>query len=124
MNELLAVALGGSLGAISRYTITNYIMQRWHCGWPWGTFVVNASGCLLMGFLMVFISEKADLPVYWRLLLGVGFLGGLTTFSSFSYESLTLLTKGDLLGVAINVAGSVVAGIFFAWLGTVIARCL
>ena len=82
MQELLAVALGGSIGAVSRYLVTNYIFIRWHCHWPWATFIVNAAGCLAMGFLMVLITEKGLLTPYWRLLLCVGFLGGLTTFSS------------------------------------------
>ena len=81
MQELLAVALGGSIGAVSRYLVTNYIFIRWHCHWPWATFIVNAAGCLAMGFLMVLITEKGLLTPYWRLLLCVGFLGGLTTFS-------------------------------------------
>lgn len=98
MQELLAVALGGSIGAVSRYLVTNYIFIRWHCHWPWATFIVNAAGCLAMGFLMVLITEKGLLTPYWRLLLCVGFLGGLTTFSSFSYESLTLLSEGNLAG--------------------------
>ena len=89
MQELLAVALGGSIGAVSRYLVTNYIFIRWHCHWPWATFIVNAAGCLAMGFLMVLITEKGLLTPYWRLLLCVGFLGGLTTFSSFSYESVS-----------------------------------
>jgi len=58
MQELLAVALGGSIGAVSRYLVTNYIFIRWHCHWPWATFIVNAAGCLAMGFLMVLITEK------------------------------------------------------------------
>ena len=122
MHELLAVALGGSLGAVSRYLVTNYIFIRWHCHWPWATFIVNAAGCLAMGFLMVLITEKGLLTPYWRLC--VGFLGGLTTFSSFSYESLTLLAEGNLAGAGLNVAGSVVVGIVFAWLGTIAARAL
>lgn len=124
MQELLAVALGGSIGAVSRYLVTNYIFVRWHCDWPWGTFIVNAAGCLAMGFLMVLITEKGCLTPYWRLLLCVGFLGGLTTFSSFSYESLTLLAEGNLVGAGLNVFGSVALGIACAWLGTIIARAL
>ena len=61
MQELLAVALGGSIGAVSRYLVTNYIFIRWHCHWPWATFIVNAAGCLAMGFLMVLITEKGNL---------------------------------------------------------------
>ena len=106
MQELLAVALGGSIGAVSRYLVTNYIFIRWHCHWPWATFIVNAAGCLAMGFLMVLITEKGLLTPYWRLLLCVGFLGGLTTFSSFSYESLTLLSEGNLAGAGLNIIGS------------------
>lgn len=66
MQELLAVALGGSIGAVSRYLVTNYIFIRWHCHWPWATFIVNAAGCLAMGFLMVLITEKGLLTPYWQ----------------------------------------------------------
>ena len=75
MQELLAVALGGSIGAVSRYLVTNYIFIRWHCHWPWATFIVNAAGCLAMGFLMVLITEKGLLTPYWRLLLRCWFRG-------------------------------------------------
>ena len=112
MQELLAVALGGSIGAVSRYLVTNY------------TFIVNAAGCLAMGFLMVLITEKGLLTPYWRLLLCVGFLGGLTTFSSFSYESLTLLSEGNLAGAGLNIIGSVVVGVACAWFGAMAARSL
>lgn len=124
MQELLAVALGGSIGAVSRYLVTNYIFIRWHCHWPWATFIVNVAGCLAMGFLMVLITEKGLLTPYWRLLLCVGFLGGLTTFSSFSYESLTLLSEGNLAGAGLNIIGSVVVGIVCAWFGAMAARSL
>lgn len=122
MYEILAVAIGGSFGAVARYITTNYIMLRWQCNWPWGTFVVNAVGCLMMGFFMVLITEKGLLPVAWRLFICVGFLGGLTTFSSFSYESLVLLAEGNILGAGLNMGLSVIVGLVFAALGAYIAR--
>ena len=102
MQELLAVALGGSIGAVSRYLVTNYIFIRWHCHWPWATFIVNAAGCLAMGFLMVLITEKGLLTPYWRLLLCVGFLAG----------------------AGLNIIGSVVVGVVCAWFGAMAARSL
>ena len=72
MQELLAVALGGSIGAVSRYLVTNYIFIRWHCHWPWATFIVNAAGCLAMGFLMVLITEKGLLAVLSWVLFVLG----------------------------------------------------
>ncbi len=73
---------------------------------------------------MVLITEKGFLTPYWRLLLCVGFLGGLTTFSSFSYESLTLLSEGNLAGAGLNIIGSVVVGVVCAWFGAMAARSL
>ena len=80
--------------------------------------------CIRDRFLMVLITEKGLLTPYWRLLLCVGFLGGLTTFSSFSYESLTLLSEGNLAGAGLNIIGSVVVGVVCAWFGAMAARSL
>mgnify|MGYP000093238342 CR=1 FL=1 len=124
MQELLAVALGGSIGACK--PLFGYKLYFYTLALPLalGYFIVNAAGCLAMGFLMVLITEKGLLTPYWRLLLCVGFLGGLTTFSSFSYESLTLLSEGNLAGAGLNIIGSVVVGVVCAWFGAMAARSL
>ena len=94
MMEILSVAVGGALGAVCRYLLGNFISRASGSALPWGTFAINIIGCFCMGLLMTLVVERGLLPAAWRLFLCVGLLGGFTTFSSFGYESLMLLTEG------------------------------
>ena len=90
----IAVAIGGALGAMARYWLCVYVFPINAAYFPWGTLFVNVSGCVMIGFLYGLIgdlpAEKIPLTPYWRALLSTGFLGGLTTFSTFSLESIVL----------------------------------
>ena len=81
--QILTVALGGALGAVSRFCIGNIVSKCLGSALPYGTFLINIVGCFFMGLLMTVIAERQLLPSAWRLFLCVGFLGGFTTFSSF-----------------------------------------
>lgn len=100
MMEILSVAVGGALGAVCRYLLGNFISRMSGSALPWGTFAINIIGCFCMGLLMTLIVERGLLPAAWRLFLCVGLLGGFTTFSSFGYESLMLLTEGNIAAAA------------------------
>lgn len=100
MMEILSVAVGGALSAVCRYLLGNFISRASGSALPWGTFAINIIGCFCMGLLMTLIVERGLLPAAWRLLLCVGLLGGFTTFSSFGYESLMLLTEGNIAAAA------------------------
>lgn len=100
MMEILSVAVGGALGAVCRYLLGNFISRASGSALPWGTFAINIIGCFCMGLLMTLIVERGLLPAAWRLFLCVGLLGGFTTFSSFGYESLMLLTEGNIAAAA------------------------
>lgn len=110
---LLLVGAGGFAGAISRYLVA-LAVGRWHTSdFPWGTFAANALGCLAIGAVLAFLDRSESL----RLLLVTGFLGSLTTFSTVSFDTLSLIRKGQMgLGLA-NIGLSVVIGLFAAWLG-------
>ena len=96
---LLAVALGGSLGAVIRYLVSTWSLQRFGDGFPWGTLAVNLIGAFFIGLLVGWISAR-DVAEWWRPLLVVGLLGSLTTFSTFSLELLNFVQRGELgLGV-------------------------
>ena len=98
----LSVALGGALGAMSRYAVSLlWPFDGKH--FPWGTFIANAVGCFVMAVLYVLIVHKQLLPVAWRPLIGVGFLGAFTTFSTFSLEAL-ILAHHQQWGMAILYA--------------------
>jgi fluoride exporter len=116
----LAVLAGGMIGAPVRYLVDRAIQARHDTVFPWGTLVVNLSGSAVIGFL-IGAQRHLGLPPVVFGLLGTGLCGGLTTFSTFSYETLRLLEDGALGEAGLNVAGSLVAGVLLAWLGYLLA---
>ncbi|WP_033169555.1 fluoride efflux transporter CrcB [Selenomonas sp. ND2010] len=115
------VFIGGGLGAVCRYGVTTMVGMLLGGMFPWGTLVVNLVGSLLMGLVLGALLPLAKslqlLPESLRLLLIVGFLGGFTTFSSFSMETLTLLRGDSFFLAAVNVVGSIVLGLAAAYIG-------
>jgi CrcB protein len=122
--QLLAIALGGALGALARYLVSSGIHAVLGRGFPYGTLVVNVLGSLLMGFLLVQFTERLGMPPQARALWLVGFLGGFTTFSTFSVETLGLLEEGELLRAGANVALNLVLCLLAAWAGLLLGRQL
>ncbi len=121
---MLLVAAGGAIGAAARYLAGLWIVARLGAGFPWGTFFVNATGSFLIGIILVLV-EGGTLPAGARLFLAVGVLGGYTTFSSFSYETLQLLAGGGSVGpVLFNTFGQLLAGLLAVYLGVVCGRAL
>lgn len=119
----LAVFLGGGLGSVCRWAVA-VLAQRVapNSVFPWGTFAVNVAGCFALGFMAQLFAFRADLPQPVRVGATTGFLGGLTTFSTFGHESVQLLGSVAPAWGWINVAANVVAGLAAAglglWLGT------
>jgi fluoride exporter len=117
---VLAVLAGGIIGAPARYLVDRAIQARHDSVFPWGTLVVNMAGCAVIGFLLG-AQRHLGLPPTAFGLLGTGLCGGLTTFSTFSYETLRLLEDGAVGEAGLNVIGSLVAGVLLAWLGYLLA---
>ncbi len=124
MANIIIIGIGGFLGAISRYGVALWIGQRWGRSFPLGTFVINVSGSFLIGLLMSLFTERFMVNPQWRLLLVVGFLGAYTTFSTFEYETGTLLKDSEWLIAGLNVVLSVFAGFIALKLGEVIAKSI
>lgn len=122
MEGSVSIALGGALGAVCRYEAGNLAVKHLGDGLPYGTFLINLAGCFCMGLLMTLIVDKGLLPPAWRLFLCVGFLGGFTTFSSFGYETFTLLVEGNLFMAAVYAAGSTLLGFLAAAVGVLAAN--
>jgi CrcB protein len=123
VKEFLIIFLGGGIGAAGRYWLSG-LVHRAGGAFPVGTMLVNVTGCFLIGFLMISMEERFLVSPSLRLFLSIGLLGGFTTFSSFSYESLALLRDGEvLLGLA-NVGGSVTLCLFATFVGAAAARLL
>jgi CrcB protein len=124
MEIALAVAVCGGLGCLSRYFLSGWVYALLGRDFPYGTFVVNIAGAFIIGFLMEFGLRSTLLPPVLRVGLTVGFLGGLTTFSTFSYETFRLLEEGNFVTASANVLSSVLVCLLFTWVGITTARYL
>lgn len=124
MNQVMAVAIGGALGSVLRYGLSNWVHSFVGRGFPYGTLAVNVLGCLAMGILFVLLVERMADSAMWRAGLLVGVLGGFTTFSAFSIETFNLIEQGALAKAAGNMAASLILCIGATWLGVILARQL
>ncbi len=102
--EFIAVAVGGAIGAVSRFGLSRWIQTiSRHRDYPWGIFVCNVLGCLLMGILAGILIHRFALGPVWRAALLIGVLGGFTTFSSFTLDIVTMIQAGQLTSALSNV---------------------
>ncbi|MCX4448220.1 fluoride efflux transporter CrcB [Streptomyces sp. NPDC087866] len=122
MNWLLVIA-GAAVGAPLRYLTDRAVQSRHDTVFPWGTFTVNMAGCLVLGLLTGAVAAGAA-SSHLQLLLGTGFCGALTTYSTFSYETLRLAEDGARFYAAANVVASVVMGLGAAFAGVTLAEAL
>jgi fluoride exporter len=118
MMAYLWIALGGALGSVARFASTEWVQARWPAAFPWGTLLVNVLGSLIIGMLAAMTeSGRWPLPLVTRQFLMIGVLGGYTTFSSFSLQTLLLLRSGAALIAGLNVLASVALCLLAAWCG-------
>lgn len=122
MNVLL-VAIGGAIGAAARYLVGAWLSSLLGSDFPWGTFFINVTGSFLIGVVLVLVQGGA-LPVGARHFVAVGILGGYTTFSTYSYETLGLVSDGNLVGALLNALGQVVLSLVSVYLGVVAGRLI
>ena len=118
------IGLGGALGAIARYQLAALVQGRVPVGFPWGTFIVNISGCLVMGIVTTLLAEGLVVHPNWRFLVPIGFIGAYTTFSTFELETFRAVTEGDWLAGGLNVVTSVLAGYLALWIGVMLTRAM
>jgi len=121
--KYLVVGLGGFIGANARYILGTWIGRRWGTAFPYGTFVINVTGCFILG-LFATLALRFAWNDNWRLLIAIGFVGAYTTFSTFEYESLQLVADGSWARALVNILASVVLGFGAAYIGVVAARLL
>lgn len=122
--DIVQVVVGAGIGGGLRYVLGGLIAERWSASFPWHTLLINVVGALLLGVLMAVSAERDLVPSSMRLLLGVGVLGGFTTFSTLSYESIALIEQGSLVQGAANMFGSGLLGLGAAVLGLFIGRAI
>ena len=121
---LSIIAVGGAVGSVSRYLLQLLVARHFVHPFPLGTLLVNVLGCLLIGFFYAAAERGTIGSPELRLLLTTGFCGGFTTFSTFSYETIALLTDGEYAYGALYVAGSVLLGLGATFAGVVAVRFL
>ena len=122
MNTWLSLAIGGGAGTLARFALVGAASRMFGADFPYGTLIVNLSGCFLIGFLATLADEKFLIGPTASLLLIAGFCGAFTTFSSFIFESVQLMRSGDLLRAFLNVMVSVSAGFLFFYFGFLVAQ--
>jgi CrcB protein len=120
----LMVGAGGFLGAVARFWLGGEISQRMGTLFPYGTFVVNISGCYVVGLILTILTENAHWSASWRYLVAIGFIGAYTTFSTFEWETFQNIQSGQFLIGGLNVALSVLVGFLALWLGVLTGRVL
>ncbi|MBI5368823.1 MAG: CrcB family protein [Planctomycetes bacterium] len=124
MSRLAWITLGGAAGTAARYLLATWIYQRWGTGFAWGTLAVNLIGSYLIGFLMQVGAASDLLSPTARLALTTGVMGGFTTCSSFSWETLGYLSAGAWRLGALNIAATVAGALTATFLGVVTGRWL
>ena len=122
MRTYWAVAFGAALGGVARYYLASALQQRLGATFPWGTLVVNVSGSLLLGVLIRYALATPTVSVEMRALLTTGFCGGYTTFSTYSYETATLLEDGQYGRAGVYALASVIVALGATFAGFVLAR--
>jgi len=136
VREILFVALGGALGAVTRYGVGLAAARALGKGFPWGTLIVNVVGCFVMGIVLEIIADleshtpEAFTPgirgqlEFWHKAVAIGFLGGLTTFSSFGGDTMREIYGGQVSVALANVAANVILSLAAVWCGLALAATL
>lgn len=122
MQKYLWIAIGGALGALARYSVGSAVAGRLGTKFPYGTFVVNLTACLLLGFSLEILSRHLDVNPAWGYLIPTGFVGAYSTFSTFEWETFANLQAGSFAMAGAYVVSSVVTGLVGIWCGAMAAR--
>jgi CrcB protein len=120
--RLTLIAIFGAIGTLARYGLQGVVQVRTGGAFPYGTLIVNLSGCFLLGLIGQFTLNRLVISPDWRVAVAVGFFGGYTTFSSFGWETAKMLEDGEWLRAATYVAASVVVGLFLSVAGIHLAN--
>jgi CrcB protein len=124
LQKYLYIALGGALGTVARYWVGTTVSGRLGARFPYGTFVVNISACLVIGFVVTFLGRRVEINPVWRYLVPIGFVGAYSTFSTYEWETLATLRSGAFVLAAFYALGSLVLGLAAVWGGSLLAELI
>jgi CrcB protein len=124
LQKYLLIAVGGALGSIARYWIGSAVASRLGTKFPFGTFVINITACVIVGFSLTYLGKRIEFSPAWRFLIPVGFVGAYSTFSTYEWETLSNLRAGAFLVAALYALGSLVAGLIAVWGGALLAEVI
>ena len=124
LSNYLWIALGAVVGASARYSLSLLIARRFSTAFPYGTLLINITGSLILGFFLVWTSERVLADPRWRLFIAVGFCATYSTYSSFAFETFALFEKGQMALAALNILGTNVVCLIAVMLGAMLARSL
>lgn len=124
MQKYLLIALGGALGSVARYWVGSTVAGRMGVRFPYGTFAINLTACIIIGFSLTYLGKRVELNPAWRYLIPVGFVGAYSTFSTYEWETLSTLRAGAFAVAALYALGSLVLGLAATWVGVVLADAM
>ena len=124
MEEMIGVLIGGALGSLLRFLFSRWVNELMPKNFPWGILFVNVLGCLAIGFLTGALVGRYELSAFWRAGIFIGFLGGFTTFSSFSMDTIHLVGSQAYLAATTNVLASVFFALLATAIGLLMARAI
>ncbi len=122
MQKYIYIALGGSLGSIARYWVGSTIASRLGTKFPYGTFVINITACVIIGFSLTYLNRRIVLNPAWRFLVPIGFVGAYSTFSTYEWETLSTVRSGAFLEASLYAFSSLFLGLIAVWAGILIAE--
>jgi fluoride exporter len=121
LQKYLLIAIGGALGSLARYMVASTVVTRMGNRFPYGTFIINLTACVIIGFSLTCMNRRTEMNPAWRYLIPIGFVGAYSTFSTFEWETFTSLQTGAFLIAALYVSLSVLLGLIAVWLGALLA---
>ena len=122
MQKYCLIAVGGALGSMARYWVGSMVANRMGTKFPYGTFVINITACVIIGFSLTLLARRADIHTAWRFLVPVGFIGAYSTFSTYEWETLSTLRSGAFFLASLYAVSSLILGLAAVWGGSMLAE--
>jgi CrcB protein len=124
LQKYIYIALGGALGSIARYWVGSSIASRMGTRFYYGTFVINITACIVIGFVLTFVGKRADLNPAWRYLISIGFVGAYSTFSTYEWETFSSIRTGAFFIASLYAVASLFLGLAAVWCGVRLAEVI